>query len=284
MAGVTEPHAKQPIAVFDSGVGGLTVLHECLVSLPNEDFVYFGDTARFPYGDRSPEQLRAFSLELARGLVDEGAKMIVVACNSATAAALPDLRGELAGLVPVVGVVKPESRVAAQVTNNDRVGLLATPATVASGAYERALAEAAPDSALTAVPCPDLAPIIQAGGEVDQAVVDVVESYCEPLKEADVDTVILGCTHYPLVRPVLQRALGRGVRLVTSGQAIADSVEAELRRVGLDNDQDRRGDYRFLCSGDPELFRRLGTRFLQLPLGEVRHVEVEVPNAATVAV
>jgi glutamate racemase len=210
--------------------------------------------------------------------------MIVIACNSATAAALTDLRKELAGLVPVVGVVKPESRVAAQVTNNDRVGLLATPATIASGAYERALAEAGPDTILTAVPCPDLAPIIQAGREVDEALVDIVEGYCEPLRDAGVDTVILGCTHYPLVRPVLQRALGRGVRLVTSGQAIADSVEAELRRVGLDNDADRRGNYRFLCSGDPELFRRLGTRFLQLPLGEVRQVAVETPSAATVAV
>lgn len=284
MERVTDSRRKQPIAVFDSGVGGLTVLHECLVSLPNEDFVYLGDTARFPYGERSTEQLRAFSLELATRLVAEGAKMVVVACNSATAASLPELRKELAGLVPVVGVVKPESRIAAQVTNNDRVGLLATPATVVSGAYESALGEAAPDAQLTAVPCPDLAPIIQAGREVDETVVAVVESYCEPLRRAEVDTVILGCTHYPLVRPVLQRALGRGVRLVTSGQAIADSVEAELRRVGLDNDADRRGDYRFLCSGDPELFRRLGTRFLQLPLGEVRQVNVKTPSAPAVAV
>ena len=283
MGRVTDDRRKLPVAVFDSGVGGLTVLHECLVSLPTEDFVYLGDTARFPYGERPPEQLRAFSLELAGRLVDEGAKLVVVACNSATAAALPDLRRELAGLVPVVGVVKPESRVAAQVTNNDRVGLLATPATVASGAYEAALADAAPEAKLMAVPCPDLAPLIQAGGEVDEAVVATVEGYCEPLKDAGVDTVILGCTHYPLVRPVLQRALGRGVRLVTSGQAIADSVESELRRVALDNDADRRGDYRFLCSGDPESFRRLGTRFLQLPLGEVRHVDVETPSTATVA-
>src|SRR5215212_11178418 len=135
----SDAQRSRPIGVFDSGVGGLTVLHELLVSLPNEDFVYLGDTARFPYGERSPAQLRAFSLELATRLVEEGAKMIVIACNSATAAALPDVRKELAGLAPVVGVVKPESRVAAQVTNNDRVGVLATPATIASGAYERAL-------------------------------------------------------------------------------------------------------------------------------------------------
>ena len=133
-----------PVAVFDSGVGGLTVLHECLVSLPHEDFLYLGDTARFPYGDRSPEELRAFAGELAGILLARGAKLLVVACNSATAAALPALREELERRVPVVGVVAPESRLAAAATRNGRVGLIATPATVASGAYARALAEAAP--------------------------------------------------------------------------------------------------------------------------------------------
>ncbi len=125
--------------------------------------------------------------------------------------------------------------------------------------------------------------MIQAGGEVDEEVVRCVESYCEPLKEAGIDTAILGCTHYPLVRPVLQRALGRGVTLVTSGQAIADAVEAELTRTGLSNDPARRGSYRFLCSGDPDAFRRLGTRFLQLPLGEVRHVDVADPARSVAA-
>ena len=126
-----------PVAVFDSGVGGLTVLHECLVSLPHEDFLYLGDTARFPYGDRSPEQLLAFARELAEILLDEGAKLLVVACNSATSAALPALRSELEGRVPVIGVVRPESRLAAQVTRGGAIGLLATPATVNSGAYAR---------------------------------------------------------------------------------------------------------------------------------------------------
>ncbi|HKP21894.1 MAG TPA: aspartate/glutamate racemase family protein, partial [Thermoleophilaceae bacterium] len=132
-----------PVAVFDSGVGGLTVLHECLVSLPHEDFLYLGDTARFPYGDRSPEELLGFARELAGILLDRGAKLLVIACNSATAAAAPTLRAELAGRVPVVSVVTPESRLAATATANGRVGLIATPATVASGAYARALAEAA---------------------------------------------------------------------------------------------------------------------------------------------
>jgi glutamate racemase len=277
---VAGPDRKLPIAVFDSGVGGLTVLHECLVSLPHEHFVYLGDTARFPYGDRAQEELVEFSRELAGILVDQGAKLLVVACNAATSAALPTLKEELGHRLPVVGVVRPESRLAAARTRSGRVGLLATPATVASGAYERALHAEAPDAELHAVASAELAPLIQEGGEVDARTLACVEGACRPLKQAGVDTVILGCTHYPLVRPVLQRELGRGVAIVSSGQAIADEVHGELRRAGIERDEGRKGDYRFLASGDPEGFRRLGTRFLQLPIDEVRHVDVELGRVA----
>ena len=259
------------------------MLHECLVSLPHEDFLYLGDTARFPYGDRSPEQLLAFARELAEILLEEGAKLIVVACNSATAAALPRLRAELAGRVPVIGVVGPESRLAAQATTTGRVGLLATPATVESGAYARALAEAAPDAELHTVASAELAPLIQLGDEVNDRVIHCVEGACRPLKAAAVDTVILGCTHYPLVRPVLQRELGRRVAIVSSGEAIAEEVESALRADGLAREEGRRGGYRFLATGDPEEFRRIGTRFLQLPIGEVRHVDVDAPAARRAA-
>ncbi|MEA2377191.1 MAG: glutamate racemase [Thermoleophilaceae bacterium] len=268
------PDRSLPVAVFDSGVGGLTVLHECLVSLPHEDFLYLGDTARFPYGDRAPAQLAEFARELAGILLDRGAKLLVVACNSATAAALPALRDELEQEVPVVAVVRPESRLAAAATVNGRVGLIATPATVDSGAYAEALAEVAPAAELHAVASAELAPLIQEGGEVDHRTLACVEGACRPLKQAGVDTVILGCTHYPLVRPVLQRELGRGVTIVSSGEAIATEVEARLREAGVDNDEHRRGEYRFLATGDPEQFRRAGTRFLQLPIGSVEHVEV----------
>jgi glutamate racemase len=272
--------AELPVAVFDSGVGGLTVLHECLVSLPHEDFVYLGDTGRFPYGTREPEELVEFARELAGILLAQGAKGVVVACNAATSAAVPALRRELEDRVPVVGVVGPESRLAAAATRSGRVGLLATPATVASGAYERALAAVAPEADLHPVASADLAPLIQEGGEVDERVIACIEEACAPLKEARVDTVILGCTHYPLVRPVLQRELGRDVAIVSSGEAIASDVEAALRVRGSENERDRRGDYRFLATGDPEEFRRLGTRFLQLPIGEVRHVDVRPGSRA----
>jgi glutamate racemase len=273
-----------PVAVFDSGVGGLTVLHECLVSLPHEDFLYLGDTARFPYGTRTPEEMRAFSRELAGILVDEGAKALVVACNSATSAALPELRERFGGQVPVVGVIAPEANVAAATTRNGRVGLLATPATVGSGAYERALSEASGGAAtLHAVASAELAPIIQEGGEIDQRTVDAVERACEPLLAADVDTVILGCTHYPLVRPAIQRCLGRGVEIVTSGEAIVDALERELDAAGSAAARDRRGDYRFLATGDVDEFRRLGTRFLQLPIATVGHVGVASPTEVAAA-
>jgi glutamate racemase len=271
---VAAPEASLPIAVFDSGVGGLTVLHELLVSLPHEDFTYLGDTARFPYGERSPAELESFATELAGRLLDDGAKLLVVACNSATAAALPALRKTAGKRVPIVTVVEPEARLASASTKTGRVGLLATAATVASGAYAQALARFAPDAALHPVACPELAPLIQAGEPVDDQVVALIREYCAPLRRAQVDTVILGCTHYPLVRPMLQRELGRGVRLVSSGEAIAEAVERELEGDGLAAPADRRGGYRFLCSGDPAEFRRVGTRFLQLPLGDVTHVEV----------
>ena len=229
MPPVTADASALPVAVFDSGVGGLTVLHECLVSLPHEDFTYLGDTARFPYGDRSPQELRAFAFELADILLEDGAKLLVVACNSATAAALPALRERLAGRVPVVGVVTPESCRAAKATRNGKVGLIATPATVQSGAYARALEEASGGKAtLHPVASRELAPLIQAGGEVDERTVECVQRACDPLREAGVDTVILGCTHYPLVRPLLRRTMGRGVQIVTSGEAIAVEVAEEL--------------------------------------------------------
>jgi glutamate racemase len=271
---VARPDRSLPVAVFDSGVGGLTVLHECLVSLPHEDFLYLGDTARFPYGDRSADELLAFARELAGILLERGAKLLVIACNSATSAALPALEEELRQRVPLVAVVRPESRLAAAATKNGKVGLIATPATVNSGAYANALAEEAPQSELHAVASAELAPLIQEGGEVDHRTLACVEGACRPLKQAQVDTVILGCTHYPLVRPVLQRELGRGVAIVSSGEAIAGEVESRLREADVENDETRRGNYGFLATGDPEQFRRAGTRFLQLPIGAVEHVEV----------
>jgi glutamate racemase len=269
--------AELPVAVFDSGVGGLTVLHELLVSLPTEDYLYLGDTARLPYGNRSPEELSGFSIEIADHLLKEGAKLLVVACNSASAAALPAVERHLADHgheVDVIGVLRSAAQLAVAASRSGRVGLLATPATVTSGAYERTVRAADPHVHLESVPCPDLASIIEAGFPFDEHLVETVREYCAPLRRADVDTVILGCTHFPLIAPMLQRMLGRGVTLVSSGPGVARSVERALAARGLLNPRRGEGSYQFRCTGDVASFHALGTRFLQMPLGEVVHVEL----------
>jgi glutamate racemase len=263
--------------VFDSGVGGLTVLHELLVRLPREDFLYLGDTARFPYGERTPEELSRFSAEVTEELARRGAKLLVVACNSATAAALPALRRRMMETtlgIDVLGVVRPEALRAVAATRSGRIGLLATPTTVASCAYEEAVGAIDPHVTLHAVPCPTLASIIQAGEQFDERAVQTVREVCAPLKRADVDTVILGCTHYPLIQPMLQRILGPRVTLVSSGAALARQVEHALSTRNLQNPRQDEGAYRFLCTGDTEAFEQAGTRFLQMPLGPVEHVEL----------
>ena len=271
------PVAEQPVGVFDSGVGGLTVLHELLVSLPSEDYLYLGDTARFPYGDRTQDELRAFSIEIAEHLIAAGAKLLVIACNSASAAAVDAVERHLAASgrdIDVIGVLRPAAQGAVVATHTGRVGLLATPATVASRAYERAVASLDPHVHLESVACPDLAPIIQGGFPFDERVVAIVRAYCVPLRTAAVDTVILGSTHYPLCAPILQRMLGRGVTLVSAGMGVARSVERALASRELLNPQAGEGTYRFMCTADVESFRGLGTRFLQMPLGEVVHVDL----------
>src|SRR5437588_3149436 len=273
----------QPVAVFDSGVGGLTVLHELLVSLPTEDYLYLGDTARFPYGTRAQGELQRFAIEIADYLLEAGAKLLVVACNAASSAALDTLERHVSARsdqIDVIGVVAPATQLAVAGSRTGRIGLLATPATVASGAYERAVRAADPHVHLESVACTDLAPIIQGGFPFDAHVVETVREYCAPLRDAEVDTVILGCTHYPLVAPMLQRMLGRGVMLVTSGTGVARSVERALTARGLLNPRNDEGSYRFSCTGDVDSFRALGTRFLQMPLEEVVHVELR-PRVTT---
>ena len=220
VANLSAGNRARPIGVFDSGIGGLTVLHELLVALPREDFLYLGDTARFPYGERSREELERFSVEIAEELLSRRVKLLVVACNSATSAALGALQQRMMDTtlgVDVLGVVRPEAVQAVAATRTGRIGLLATPTTVSSRAYEHAVQAVDPHVTLTAVPCPTLAPIIQAGEQFDERVVRSVRAACAPLKAAEVDTVILGCTHYPLIAPMLQRMLGPAVTLITSG-------------------------------------------------------------------
>jgi glutamate racemase len=261
--------------MFDSGVGGLTVLHECLVSLPEEDFVYLGDTAMFPYGSRDPERLRERIAAISTRLLDDGAKLLVIACNTATSIG-EDVAREVAAArgVDVVPVVEPQAEIAAAITDNARVGVLATPNTVASGAYRRALEAQGRALEVTEVEAPDLAAFIQDGSPFDEGVLEMARAYCAPLKRAEVDTLILGCTHYPLVAPMLQRILGRDVRLVSGGHAVAAAAQRALVARDAVRLGDAEGEYRFLCTGDAASFRELGTRFLQMPLGVVEGIEL----------
>jgi glutamate racemase len=264
-----------PIAMFDSGVGGLTVLHECLVSLPEEDYVYLGDDARFPYGARTEDELREHVEQVSRYLLERGAKLLVIACNSAASAG-QGVATEIAAEagIDVVTVIDPEAEIAAALSPTGKVGVLATPATVRSGAYLRALAAQQRALTVTEVEAPDLAAVIQRGFPFEESVVEMVRAYCEPLKRAEVDTVILGCTHYPLVGPMLQRILGRDVHLITAGHAIAGTAQRVLVDAGLAKSGNQEGTYRFICTGDPDGFRELGTRFLQMPLGDVERVDL----------
>ena len=263
---------KRPIGVFDSGMGGLTVLHECLVTMPHEDFDYLGDAARLPYGPRPLPEIRRFAHEIATYLQQEGVKLIVAACNSATAAALPDLQRRLS--VPVVGVLAPEAHAAVLATRNRRIGLLATAATVTSGRYEQLVQALDAGVSMTCVACPRLVPLIEGDDPFGEETVTAVRDYVAELKAANVDTVILGCTHYPLIRPIFQRVFGRGVSLVFSAEETAREVAETLARKRIENASTREGSYRFLTTGDPEQFREMGARFLQLPISEVEHVAV----------
>jgi glutamate racemase len=271
-----DPRAR-PIGVFDSGVGGLTVLHELLVRLPHEDYVYLADGARFPYGPRSRAELERFSLQIAEELLARGAKLLVVACNSAASAALPALRARMMQTtlgVEVLGVAEPAAVQAVAATRNGRVGLLATQATVDSAAYASSIAAIDPYVQLTAIACPELAGMIEEG-RMDETMLDAVRGYCAPLRAAGVDTVILGCTHYPLVAPMLQRMLGPEVRTVTSGAPIARQVGHVLGARDLAAPREGEGAYRFLTTGDPAAFRAEGSRFLQLPIGDVESVRID---------
>ncbi|HEY5318480.1 MAG TPA: glutamate racemase, partial [Solirubrobacteraceae bacterium] len=235
------------------------------------------DTARLPYGDRTQTELQSFAIEIGDHLLEAGAKVLVVACNSASAAALDALEAHLEHRrlqIDVIGVIRPATQLAVTGSRSGRIGLLATTATVSSGAYERAVRAADPHVHLESVACPDLASIIEAGSPFEDEVLGLVRGYCAPLRAAEVDQVILGCTHYPLIAPMLQRIVGRGVTLVTSGAGVARSVERALAARDLLNPQADEGDYRFQCTGDVETFKALGTRFLQMPLGEVAHVEL----------
>ncbi len=262
---------ERPIGVFDSGLGGLTVLQAMVDLLPEEDFIYLGDTRRYPYGDRPLEELAEISLAVAEALVDKGVKLLVVACNSATAAALPALRAALD--VPVVGVVEPGVRSAAAASRTGRAVVIATRATVDSGVYEATADRLDLGVSLSSVACPGLVELVEAGRTSGVEVTRQVRQRLAPLLTARVDTLVLGCTHFPLLARPISEVVGRDVTLVSSADETAFEVRDLLQRLGWARMGDGRpGERSFLTTGDPKVFLRLGGRFLGAPIGSVEQV------------
>jgi glutamate racemase len=250
---------EAPIGIFDSGFGGLTVARAVIDQLPHEDIVYLGDTARSPYGEQSIADVREFALECLDHLVDQGVKIVVIACNSASAAVLRDARERYP--VPVVEVIMPAARRAVAATRSGRVGVICTEATATSLAYDDAFA-AAPQIQLHTVACPRFVPFVEAGITGGPELLACAREYLAPLQAADIDTIILGCTHYPLLTGVLSFVLGDGVGLVSSADECAKEVYAALTRRGLTHDRPRIPSYRFLTTGSPESFEGIGHRLM----------------------
>jgi glutamate racemase len=259
--------ADAPIGIFDSGVGGLTVARAVLDQLPNEAIRYVGDTAHGPYGPLPIAEVRRHALAVMDGLVDDGVKMLVVACNSASAASLRDARERYD--VPVVEVILPAVRRATSATRTRKIGVIGTQATITSGAYEDAFA-AAPDLHVTSAACPSFVDFVERGITSGRQVLGLAETYLDPLLAAGVDTVVLGCTHYPLLTGVISLVMGEDVTLVSSAEETAKDVHHVLTRADLLRDEDAPPpQHAFLATGDPEPFARLGRRFLGPEIGAV---------------
>lgn len=255
---------QAPIGIFDSGVGGLTVARAIIDQLPDEDVVYVGDTAHGPYGPLPISQIRAHALAIGDDLVDRGVKVLVIACNTASAACLRDARERYA--VPVVEVILPAVRRAVTATRNGRIGVIGTQATIASHAYQDAFA-AARDTEITAVACPRFVDFVERGVTSGRQVLGLAEGYLEPLQRAEVDTLVLGCTHYPLLSGLIQLAMGDSVTLVSSAEETAKAVlrvltERDLLRPHPDGPGAPPASRVFEATGDPEAFTKLATRFL----------------------
>ena len=260
--------SAKPIGVFDSGIGGLTVIRELMRQLPNESIIYFGDTARVPYGPKSPETVRRYSREIASFLLREGVKAVVVACNTATAHALPMLRQELP--VPVVGVVEPGARAAVRASTNGEIGVIGTVGTVNSGAYERAIHALAPHAHVRPRACPLFVPLVEEGWTDHAATHLIAEEYLAPLVESHVDTLVLGCTHYPLLKPVIGEVVGRTVRLIDSAEETAAETGRLLAEREMCAEPGSEVRHRFVASDAPDHFSTMTERFLGRP---VEHIE-----------
>lgn len=266
-------NSKARIGVFDSGIGGLTVVHEIMQVSPHEDLVYLGDTARVPYGVRAPETVRRYALEGARFLLERDIKLLVVACNTVSAVGL----GEIASItdVPVIGVIGPGSRAASRATKNKKVGVIGTEATVRSGAYAEAIEKGTSGIKVRSVSCPLFVPLVEEGwleGPVPEL---IAAEYLSGISEWGMDTLVLGCTHYPLLKEMLNNVMGKGVGLIDSAEETASEVRGMLKSEGGARGGGREGGLEICVTDSPEKFAEVGGRFLGAPMENIKKVELE---------
>jgi len=272
MALADEPLPQRPIGVFDSGIGGLTVVSALRHCLPNEHIFYLGDTARVPYGGKSAATVERYSVEIAEMLLEENCKTIVVACNTASALALPKLEKTLP--VTVTGVIVPGAKAAVAATRNGHIGVIGTRATIRSGAYERALRSLHADVRVTALACPLLVPLIEEGW-LENAITDrVITRYLDPLVSAGIDTLVLGCTHYPLLRNAIARSLGDSITLVDSAENCAVAVEELLTKENLRSPTNHVGELNVALTDLPDDFLEVASDALDLEVGDIQLREV----------
>ena len=266
----------KPIGVFDSGVGGLTVAREIMRQLPGERLIYFGDTARVPYGSKSKETITRYSRQIIRFLQEKGVKAIVVACNTASALALPQIRTEIA--IPIIGVVKPGAKVAAETTRNGRIGVIGTEATIGSQIYTRVIHEHNPKAEVIGKPCPLFVPLVEEGWRKDPITEEIARRYLDSFQSSDIDTMIMGCTHYPLLRSTLRRILGESVTLVNPAYETAQSLKALLEEQDLVNDGQENGEvpqYQFYVSDAADKFKEFANTILPCEIEEAQLVHIE---------
>jgi len=252
--------SNQPIGVFDSGIGGLTVVSELMRLLPKENLVYFGDTARVPYGSKSPEVVTKFSLDIARFLLKKNIKMLVVACNTATAHALKSLKDNLS--IPVMGVIEPGAQLASVTTKNKRIGIIGTQGTVASGSYVSAIGKINRAVKVYQQACPLFVPLVEEGWLDTAVTCHVAQTYLAPLLKKNIDTIVLGCTHYPLLKKVIGNVAGKNILLIDSATATAAQAQRVLAEHAMLRKGNTKGKCRYFVSDAPEKFKLIGKRFM----------------------
>lgn len=263
---------KQAIGVIDSGVGGLTVAKEVMRQLPNEKIIYLGDTARCPYGPRSTKEVKRFTWELTHFLLEKNIKMLVIACNTATAAALDDIRRELS--IPVLGVINPGARAAIKRTKNYRVGIIGTDGTVKSGAYEKALKSLNSRLFVKSQSCPKFVPLVESGEYDGPIAAKIVDEALQPLLNQNLDTLILGCTHYPLLEPLVKKFMGEKVSVISSGDETAREISAILQYKGLLESDEQEPKHEFYTTGSTRIFSKIASQWLGTPIENVKKIKL----------